>query len=205
MLMGMDETTYHQVEVIEAPSPQDALAKLQAYMTDGVERRQKGLISDVSLRAPSGVQEGPGSPSLMDRVCMAFCDLNHSVSDVTVKGGRRQANTTERLARCGVPAEMYLQMAQSPEFLRMLSRRTVELIVLPQLPSIQASLTAKASAGDEKAARILYEMAKLLELQEQDEIRRQYAHMDTDAWIATLREEHERIAAILAEYDPPKT
>jgi hypothetical protein len=163
------------------------LTMLREYLHDGSE--QRGIIPDEAIEAPKGVSESTTDPQFMRRVCMAMCDLNHIVPDKLAAKGERPANVYERLTRAGCPVEMYLDMVQNPEYMRLLFRTTVELIIFSQIPQIQAALAVKAAHGDDKATRLLFEVTRLLEVQTQDDIRMQYARMDEAAMLRLMEAE----------------
>lgn len=180
-------------------APEGAASRLRAYMEE-TRRAQMGLVRDDLVR-PSESVESSVSPDLMRKVALAFTDQTHEVADPLVKGGRRPANTFERLARAGIPPEVYAQMAQTAEFPRILNRTAVEFVILPQLPAIQAALCGKASSGSENAARVLFELSRLMDSQTVDDVRREYAALDDAAFRSRLREELNATIAMLDELD----
>lgn len=166
-------------------------------------KKQHGLISDKMIR-PGVEVESTADVALMRKVAMAFCDLSHIVQDVTCRDGVRPANTHERLARAGISPQQYSQMVQHPEFPRIVNRTSIEFVVLPRLPQVQAALLTKSEGlgtGSEKAARVLFELARLTELPTLDDMRREYATLDEDGWRKRIREETEGAIKLLDEIE----
>jgi len=177
--------------------PERIRDQLANYLRSG----QENLLPDKLIKPQDGLTESTADVSLMRKVAMSFCDLTHTVPDPTSKSGVRPASTHERLQRAGVSPAMYAQMVQHPEFPRILNRTSIEFVVLPRLPQIQASLAGKAEKGDDRAARVLFELSRLTELPTMDDMRREYATLDEDGWRKRIREETEGALKLLDEME----
>lgn len=178
-----------------APAVERAIDSLRRLLQDGAG--QRGLITDETLSAPAGETSSSADPAFMKRVVLALCDLNHEVQE---DGAKRPASVFERLQRVGCPVELYHEMVENPEFLGLLDRTSTSLIVFGQIPTIKASLSAKAALGDEKAARLLVDLLRILDIQGKDEFRRQYAAMDHEAMLRLMWEEAQRTIKWIREY-----
>lgn len=127
------------------------------------------------------------NPDTMMRVARALADLTHTVPDL--KGGMRPANVMERLAVARCPVEMYYEMAETREFISLYGRVCTQLHVLPLIPHTMAAQMAKAGAGDDKAARIVFELTRLMDRSTVEDARREYAQLEDESFWKTLRSE----------------
>lgn len=127
------------------------------------------------------------NPDTMKRVARALADLTHTMPDG--RGDMRPASILERLRAAGCPLEMYYEMAETREFIGIYGRVCTQLHVIPLIAQVMAAQMAKAGAGDDKAARIVFELTRLMDRSTVEDTRREYAQLgDEDFW-KTLRME----------------